>query len=89
MTPERFQQLAAEGYTRIPLVREVLADLDTPVSAYLKLADRPCSFLFESVQGGRNGGVIPSSACLVGPLYRFGIGKSGSLSTALRLSITK
>ena len=37
MTPEQFTQLAAEGYNRIPIQREVLADLDTPLSAYLKL----------------------------------------------------
>ena len=56
MTVEEFKKLAAVGYTRIPLVREVLADLDTPVSAYLKLADHPCSYLFESVQGGEKWG---------------------------------
>ncbi len=43
--------------TRIPLVREVLADLDTPLSTYLKLAgDGPYSYLFESVQGGEKWG---------------------------------
>ena len=41
---------------RIPLVREVLADLDTPLSTYLKLADAPYSYLFESVQGGEKWG---------------------------------
>ena len=45
-------ELAAAGYTHIPLVRETLADLDTPVSTYLKLADQPYTYLFESVQGG-------------------------------------
>ncbi len=35
-----------------PVVREVRADLDTPLSAYLKLANRPNSFLLESVEGG-------------------------------------
>ncbi len=39
MTPQLFQTLASQGYNRIPLVREVSADLDTPLSAYLKLAD--------------------------------------------------
>ena len=33
-----YQRYRAEGYNRIPLAREVLADLDTPVSTYLKLA---------------------------------------------------
>ncbi|WP_019594471.1 anthranilate synthase component I [Thioalkalivibrio sp. ALM2T] len=56
MTPEQFDQLAREGYNRIPLVREVLADLDTPLSIFLKLANRPYSYLFESVQGGERWG---------------------------------
>ncbi len=43
-------------YNRIPLVREVFADLDTPLSAYLKLANEPYSYLFESVQGGEKWG---------------------------------
>ncbi len=41
---------------RIPHVREVLADLDTPLSTYLKLVDGPYSYLFESVQGGEKWG---------------------------------
>ncbi|WP_018142218.1 anthranilate synthase component I [Thioalkalivibrio sp. ALJ7] len=56
MTPEQFDQLAREGYNRIPLVREVLADLETPLSIFLKLANRPYSYLFESVQGGERWG---------------------------------
>ncbi|MGB7550979.1 MAG: anthranilate synthase component I, partial [Chromatiaceae bacterium] len=56
MTPASYAALAAQGYNRIPLVREVLADLDTPLSAYLKLAGEPYSCLFESVQGGEKWG---------------------------------
>ncbi|AOV18057.1 anthranilate synthase component I [Acidihalobacter aeolianus] len=56
MSPEQFAQLAARGFNRIPVVREVLADLDTPLSAYLKLADAPYTYLFESVQGGEKWG---------------------------------
>jgi anthranilate synthase component 1 len=56
MNPEQFAALAAEGYNRIPLMREVLADLDTPLSTYLKLADAPYSYLFESVHGGEKWG---------------------------------
>jgi len=41
---------------RVPLVIEALADLDTPLSTYLKLADAPYSFLLESVQGGERWG---------------------------------
>jgi anthranilate synthase component 1 len=46
-----FQNFAASGYTHIPVVREVLADLDTPLSTYIKLAGGPYSYLFESVAG--------------------------------------
>jgi anthranilate synthase component 1 len=56
MTPERFDALAAEGYNRIPIVCEVRADLDTPLSVYLKLADGSFSYLFESVHGGEKWG---------------------------------
>ena len=56
MTPEGFDALAKEGHDRIPIVCEVLADLDTPLSVYLKFADGPFSYLFESVQGGEKWG---------------------------------
>ena len=56
ITLEQFQQQAAEGHTRIPVVREVLSDLDTPLSVYLKLADGPHTYLFESVEGGERFG---------------------------------
>ena len=56
MNPAEFAQYAAQGYTRIPLVREVLADLDTPLSTYLKLAGTSYSYLLESVEGGEKWG---------------------------------
>ncbi|MFT5425723.1 MAG: anthranilate synthase component 1 [Gammaproteobacteria bacterium] len=56
MTPEQFNQLTKSNYNRIPLMREVLADMDTPLSVYKKLADEPYSYLFESVQGGEKWG---------------------------------
>jgi len=56
MTPELFSRLVAAGYNRIPLIRELLADLETPLSIYLKLAHAPFSYLFESVQGGEKWG---------------------------------
>jgi anthranilate synthase component I len=56
MSPEEFDELIRQGYNRIPLVRQVLADLDTPLSVYLKLAAAPYSYLFESVQGGEKWG---------------------------------
>lgn len=56
MTPETFKSLAEQGYTRIPLMREALADLETPLSTYKKLAGQPYTYLFESVQGGEKWG---------------------------------
>ena len=56
MTPADFDRLAREGYNRIPVVEEVLADLDTPLSVYLKLARGPYSYLLESAQGGEKWG---------------------------------
>ena len=52
MNLEEFQRLAEQGYNRIPVALETMADFDTPVSLYLKLADAPNSYLLESVQGG-------------------------------------
>ncbi len=56
MTEVEFNRLAANGYYRIPLVLETFADLDTPLSVYLKLANRRYSYLLESVQGGERFG---------------------------------
>ncbi|MFT7267159.1 MAG: anthranilate synthase component 1 [Porticoccus sp.] len=56
MTPEHFAKLAKKNYSRIPVIREVLADLETPLSCYLKLARGPYSYLFESVHGGEKWG---------------------------------
>ena len=56
MLQQEFDALAQQGYNRIPLSRQVLADVDTPVSSYLKLASGPYSYLFESVQGGEKWG---------------------------------
>ena len=56
MTPEDFAALAAQDYNRIPVSIEVLADLETPVSTYRKMAEGAYSYLFESVQGGEKWG---------------------------------
>jgi anthranilate synthase component 1 len=56
MNQEQFESYTAQGFNRIPLSREVLADLDTPLSTYLKLAKGPYSYLFESVHGGEKWG---------------------------------
>lgn len=53
MTPDDFAELAAQGYNHIPVTREILADLDTPLSTYIKVARGPYSYLLESAnQGG-------------------------------------
>ncbi|MBI5437652.1 MAG: anthranilate synthase component I [Nitrosomonadales bacterium] len=56
ITEQEFNALAQQGYNRIPLVAETFADLDTPLSLYLKLANCPYSYLLESVQGGERFG---------------------------------
>lgn len=56
MNPTQFEALAAQNYNRIPVARTILADLDTPLSAYLKLCDGPYAYLLESVQGGEKWG---------------------------------
>ena len=56
MTPEKFAELTGQDFNRIPVTREVLADFETPLSVYLKLAHGANSYLFESVQGGEKWG---------------------------------
>ena len=60
ITELEFKSLAQQGYNRIPLMAEAFADLETPLSLYLKLAygrgDGTNSFLLESVVGGERFG---------------------------------
>jgi anthranilate synthase component 1 len=56
MDAQIFSELAAQNFNRIPVSCEVLADLDTPLSSYLKLAGGEYSYLFESVHGGEKWG---------------------------------
>lgn len=56
MNETEFNALAAQGYNRIPVTLETFADLDTPLSIYLKLANGPYTYLLESVQGGERFG---------------------------------
>ena len=56
MSPVSLQPQATDTHTHVPVVREVLSDLDTPLSVYLKLADGPHTYLFESVEGGERFG---------------------------------
>src|SRR6266700_5821001 len=52
-TSEAFNDLAAQG-NLIPVTRRLLADFETPLSAYQKLRGQGESFLFESVEGGEH-----------------------------------
>jgi len=56
VTELEFKALAAQGYNRIPVIAESFADLETPLSLYLKLANEPNTFLLESVVGGERFG---------------------------------
>ncbi|MDP1899613.1 MAG: anthranilate synthase component I [Rubrivivax sp.] len=57
ITELEFKHLAAQGFNRIPLIQEAFADLETPLSLYLKLAGGSRhSFLLESVVGGERFG---------------------------------
>src|SRR6266567_9598395 len=55
-TESEFEALARQGYNLIPVAREIAADLETPVSAFLKVARGDYSFLLESVRGGEKWG---------------------------------
>ena len=88
MKQEEFNAYVTQGYNRIPLMREVLADLDTPLSTYLKLADGPYSYLFESVQGGEKWGRysiigLPSSKVIRISGYDITILQDGKVSETL------
>src|SRR5512141_2718567 len=60
ITELEFKSLASQGYNRVPLIAEAFADLETPLSLYLKLAyasgGGKHSFLLESVVGGERFG---------------------------------
>jgi len=57
ITEDEFKSLATQGFNRIPLIAEAFADLETPLSLYLKLAGGAAhSFLLESVVGGERFG---------------------------------
>ena len=52
----QYERYASVGFNYIPLSVELLSDLDTPLSTYLKLCREPYGFLFESLQGGETWG---------------------------------
>jgi anthranilate synthase component 1 len=55
-TEREFEELRGRGYNLIPVSREIAADLETPVSAFLKIARGDYAFLLESVRGGEKWG---------------------------------
>lgn len=84
MLEQDFNALAAEGYNRIPVTLETFADLDTPLSIYLKLANEPYTYLLESVQGGERFGRY-SFIGLASPTRIEVYGRSALLLTGNRL----
>ena len=82
VTQSEFSAKRAEGFNRIPLARTVLADAETPLSAYAKLAQGPRSFLFESVEGGERWGRysivgLPAKTWLTIEGYRLSLFEAG------------
>ena len=61
-TLEEFRKLAAQG-NLVPVTRRLLADIETPLSAYRKIRGPGESFLFESVEGGEHLGRYSFVGC--------------------------
>src|SRR5450755_1381474 len=61
-TQEEFLTFAAQG-NLVPVTRRILADLETPLSAYRKIRGEGESFLFESVEGGEHIGRYSFVGC--------------------------
>ena len=82
ITELEFKSLAAQGYNRIPLLTEAFADLETPLSLYLKLAGGSRhSFLLESVVGGERFGRYSFIGLPARTLLRSSAGSDGSFRT--------
>ena len=82
VTQAAFSARQTEGFNRIPVWRTVLADAETPLSAYAKLAQGPRSFLFESVEGGERWGRysiigLPAKTWLTVERYRLSLFEAG------------
>lgn len=78
---EQVQRWAAAGYTQCAVYRELMADLETPVSAYLKVAHGSHSFLLESVEGGEQIGRYSFIGCEPHTIIH-GLGEQSILHTA-------
>ena len=82
VTQAEFSAKQTKGFNRIPVSRTVLADTETPLSAYAKLAQGPRSFLFESVEGGERWGRysiigLPAKTWLTVEGYRLSLFEAG------------
>ncbi len=75
------QAWATAGYTQCAIYREVMADLETPVSAYLKVAQGTHSFLLESVEGGEQIGRYSFIGCAPHTVIQ-GLGEESILQSA-------
>lgn len=75
------QLWATAGYTQCAIYRELVADLETPVSAYLKVAQGTYSFLLESVEGGEQIGRYSFIGCEPHTIIQ-GLGEQSILQTA-------
>ncbi|HLH77418.1 MAG TPA: anthranilate synthase component I [Candidatus Binataceae bacterium] len=66
----QFERLASEGFDLVPVTREIAADLETPVSAFLKVVRGEYAFLLESVQGGEKWGRYTFLGCEPSLIFR-------------------
>ncbi|HYF65297.1 MAG TPA: chorismate-binding protein, partial [Herpetosiphonaceae bacterium] len=78
---KQVQTWAEQGYTQCAVSRELIADLETPVSAYLKVAQGQHSFLLESVEGGEQIGRYSFIGCEP-RLVIHGLGQESILESA-------
>jgi anthranilate synthase component 1 len=89
ITELEFKSLASQGFNRIPLIAEAFADLETPLSLYLKLAaGGKHSFLLESVVGGERFGRYSFIGLPARTLLRSALGESGGGDDALTEVVT-
>ena len=90
MNKQQFEALAQQGYSHIPIFREIFADFDTPLSVYLKLAHEPFTYLFESAaQGGERWARysiigLPATSRIVVDGDRFEIIRDGKVVDSLQ-----
>ena len=85
MNQEEFDRLVRQGHTHVPVVLDILADLETPLSTYLKIADAPFTYLFESAaQGGEKWGRysiigLPANTIIRVSGSRFAVSRDGAV----------